>query len=265
MVSEPFYKAHWRDIDPERMAAYKGGFRWDDATEALYEPAGVSVGQKVADFGCGPGKIAVELANRVGKDGHVHAIDINSEFLAFAEQNAAEAGVSERLSTHQSDGVALPLADGLLDLVTARNTIMYVDDPVQTLREFRRVLRPGGLAHAIDGDWYMMVAEPVEHDTWRAFVKAASHACRNSDMGRKLYRTFVDAGFEDIQVSIIANADVNGRLLGMVRNMGKYAHESGLLDGTKINNVVEQVEQALASGTYMLVSPQFIVTGRNPA
>nr|WP_302477867.1 methyltransferase domain-containing protein [Ruegeria arenilitoris] len=146
-------------------------------------------------------------------------------------------------------------------MVTARNTMMYVDDPVQTLKEFRRVLRPGGLAHAVDGDWYMMVAEPVEHDAWRAFVKAASHACRTSDMGRKLYSTFLEAGYQNVQISIFANADVDGRLLGVVRNMAKYAHESGTLTASKIDEIVEQVEQALVCGSYMLVSPQFVVTG----
>uniref|UniRef100_UPI00147CC54A class I SAM-dependent methyltransferase n=1 Tax=Ruegeria arenilitoris TaxID=1173585 RepID=UPI00147CC54A len=172
MADEPFYKAHWLDIDPDRMSAYKDGFRWDDAAEALYETARISLGQTVADFGCGPGNVAVELANRVGKDGHVHALDINAGFLALTKQNAAKAGVAKRLTVHQCDGVSLPLTDGALDRITARNTMMYVDDPVQTLKEFRRVLRPGGLAHAVDGDWFMMVAEPVEHDAWRAFVKA---------------------------------------------------------------------------------------------
>ncbi len=264
MVDEPFYKAHWREIEPGRMSAYKDGFHWDDAAAVLDAPAEIAEGQAVADFGCGPGKVAVELAKRVGEDGHVHAIDINPEFLAFAEQNAAEAGVADRLTTHQSEGVSLPLKSGALDRITARNTIMYVDDPVETLREFRRVLRPGGLAHAIDGDWYMMVAEPVEHDLWRAFVKAASHACRNSDMGRKLHGAFRDAGFEDVQVSIAANADTNGRLLGMVRNMAKYALESGTLSAAEVSVVVEQVEKAHGNGSYLLVSPQFVVTGRAP-
>ena len=95
-------------------------------------------------------------------------------------------------------------------------------------------------------------------------MKAASHACRNSDMGRKLRGAFRDAGFVDIQVSIIANADVNGRLLGMVRNMAKYALESGMLGSAEVSGVVEQVEKAHANGSYMLVSPQFIATGRAP-
>lgn len=265
MSSEPYYKAHWRQIDSDRMSAYRSGFGWDQNTEKLYEPAAIEPDQQVVDFGCGPGKVAVELAKRVGIKGHVHAIDINSEFLKIARDNAELERVSDRLSTHLNDGMTLPIADGSVDRVTARNAIMYVDDPAATLKEFHRVLRPGGIAHAIDGDWYMMVAEPVEHDAWRAFVKAASYACRNSDMGRKLHGAFVHAGFQDIQVSVVANADLNGRLLGMVRNMAKYAIESGMLDRGAINGVVSTVEGALKTGNYLVVSPQFVVTGRKSA
>lgn len=262
MTREPFYKAHWREIAPERMAAYRAGFGWDAATEALYAPAEIGAGQIVADFGCGPGKVALELARRVGPGGHVHALDINAEFLAIAEENAAEAGLSDRLTTHPSEGAALPFADGALDRVTARNTLMYVDDPVATLREFHRVLRPGGLAHAIDGDWFMMVVEPVDHDLWRDFVKAAAHACRNADMGRKLRGAFRAAGFGQVEVGIDATADVTGRLLGMVRNMGAYARESGAMDPEALTAVLAQVEAAHTEDRLLIVSPQFVLRGR---
>ncbi|MBD3665711.1 methyltransferase domain-containing protein [Sulfitobacter aestuariivivens] len=264
MADDPFYKAHWQDIEPERMSAYKGGFAWDEAASALYAGADIHAGQAIADFGCGPGKVAAALAGLVGETGYVYAIDIKEAFLKIARENAVAAGVADWVTTHQSDGATLPFDDGTLDRVTARNTIMYVDDPVETLGEFRRVLRPGGLAHAIDGDWYMMVAEPVAHDLWRDFVRAASHACRNADMGRQLYGAFREAGFEDIQVKIFANPDVTGRLLGMVRNMARYALESGTLDAAAIDRVIAQVEQGLADGRYFLVSPQFVVTGRAP-
>ena len=134
MPREPFYKTHWREIEPERMSAYRGGFRWDATAETLYAPADISRGQTVADFGCGPGHITAELARRVGAEGHVHAIDINAEFLDLVRENVSAAGVSEQVSAHLNDGTRLPLGDGQLDRMTARNTLMYVDDPVATLK-----------------------------------------------------------------------------------------------------------------------------------
>jgi len=59
----------------------------------------------------------------------------------------------------------LPLPDESLDRLTTRNTIIYVDDPERTIREFRRVLRASGRVHAIEGDWPMMVIEPVRRRT----------------------------------------------------------------------------------------------------
>lgn len=262
MADEPFYKAHWRSIEPERMSAYRDGFGWDKAAEELYIPAEISIGHSVADFGCGPGKVSVALAKKVGAGGHVHAVDINAEFLELVKENAALAGVSNRLTTCLNEGVTLPMADASLDRITARNALMYVDEPVETLKEFHRVLRPGGLAHAIDGDWYMMVAEPVAHAPWRAFVEAASHACRNSDMGRKLFGVFVEAGFQDVKVSVVAKADIEGRLIGMIRNMAKYAVKSRTIDRAAVDQVVSQIERARAAGSYLVVSPQFVVTGR---
>ena len=66
--------------------------------------------------------------------------------------------------------------DASLDAVVARNTLIYVDDPVATLAEFRRVLKPGGIAHAIEGDWRLTAVEPVGTTEWRAVIEAAREA-----------------------------------------------------------------------------------------
>ena len=264
MGTDPFYKDHWKTIDPDRMTGYRDGFGWDALTARLFEPALIAKGQVIGDFGCGPGKIAVELARQAGAAGHVHAFDINREFLQMALGNASSSGLQGRVSVHESDGSHLPLKDGALDRICARNAIMYVDDPVATLQEFHRVLRPGGLAHAVDGDWFMMVAEPVDHDLWRRFIKAASHACRHADMGRKLHGVFKRAGFASVDVQIVAEPDVDGRLVGMIRNLAKYALASGLIDEETTTRVVREVETALSTGDYFAVSPQFVVTGRKP-
>jgi ubiquinone/menaquinone biosynthesis C-methylase UbiE len=76
--------------------------------------------------------------------------------------------------THRSDGSMLPLQHASLDRLTARNTLTYVDDPEAMRRERRRVLRPAGKLHAIEGDWPMMVVEPAPGPEWSALVTAAN-------------------------------------------------------------------------------------------
>ena len=227
---------------------------------ALYEPADIRPRQLVADFGCGPGYTAIEIAKWVGPDGHVHALDINREFVAQSRKNAEAAGVADRITSHECDGRLLPLPDGSLDRVTTRNTLIYVDDPERTIQEFHRVVKIGGKVHAIEGDWPMMVIEPVPSADWVALVNAASHACRTPDIGRKLYGLMERAGFTSIDVQVITRPDTDGRLLPMVKNMAGYARSSGKLTDVDIDKVLSGIELAISEKSYLGLAPQFIVT-----
>lgn len=260
MTGEPFYREHWVNIDRERLERYQRMFQWSPASSVFYEPADIRPGQVVADFGCGPGFTAVEMAKWVGEDGHVHALDINSDFVVQARENAEAAGVGDRVTAHQCDGSNLPLPDGSLDRLTARNTIIYVDDPAQTFRDFGRVLRAGGKVHIIEGDWPMMVVEPLAASDWAALVDAASHACRTPDIGRKLYGFIGQAGFSDIKVQVVTRPDTEGRLLPMIKNMAGYARGGGKMSDAGVEDILSRIEQAIASGRYLALSPQFIVT-----
>lgn len=183
MTDMPFYKDHWVSIDDERLDRYQRMFEWNPESADLYEAADIQSGHIVADFGCGPGHTAIEIANWVGSEGHVHALDINSAFVTQTQENAIKAGVDDRVTAHLSDGSELSLPDNSIDRVTTRNTLIYVDDPMVTIGEFKRVLRPGRKMHAIEGDWPMMVVEPVPTKTWQTLVSAAGRACRTPNIG----------------------------------------------------------------------------------
>ena len=260
LANEPFYKDHWINIDQGRLARYDRMFQFNPASSALYEPADIRKGQIVADFGCGPGHTAVEIAKWVGPGGHVHALDINSEFVTQSRKNANSTGVGDRVTAHQCDGSVLPLPSGSLDRLTTRNTLIYVDDPERTIREFRRVLKAGGKAHIIEGDWPMMVVEPVSSKDWADLVNAASHACRTPDIGRKLYGLMRLTLFSNVNVQVIVRPDIDGRLLPMIRNLAEYAQASGKTNKADIERMLLIIDQAILQGSYLALAPQFVVT-----
>ena len=261
MNTETFYRDHWLEIDPERIEQYEEMFRWRPRMEPLLSGAGIAPGQRIVDFGCGPGMLALELARRVGPEGRVHAVDLNPEFCERTRQNAAREGVAERISVHRASDDRLSLEVASVDRVICKNVLEYVDDPVVTLRDFRRCLAPGGRVHAIDSDWGMLAVEPLGAERIADLFAAASHAYKTPLIGRKLYGLMRAAGFANVRVEVVTGVDTRGTLSPIVFNMAQYARSSGNLEGSVVDCLLDDLKRALKDGSYLLALPQFIVTG----
>jgi ubiquinone/menaquinone biosynthesis C-methylase UbiE len=254
------FQDRWLHIDAERLERYDAMFRWNPATAHFYESARIAPGHALADFGCGPGHAAVEFARWVGPEGHVHALDINEEFVRRARTRAAEHGFADRITVHLLRDERLPLPDASLDRVIARNTIIYVADPTATFAEFRRALRPGGVAHAIESDWRLTAVEPVPAAEWRALIEAASWAWPRPEIGRQLHGIARRAGFGEISVQVLTSPDTDGRLLGMIETVTDHAKEGGAMDPARADAILDDVRRGIAERTYLAIAPQFVVT-----
>jgi len=254
------FMEHWVHIEPDELERCEAMYQWTPAAETFYAPAGIGAGHAVADFGCGPGHAAIEFARRVGPSGRVHALDINAAFIARTRAKAQAAGLAERVTVHLLEEARLPLGDGTLDRVVTRNTLIYVEDPVATLREFRRVLKPGGIAHAIEGDWSLTAVEPVPTAEWRQLIEAASWAWRWPEIGRRLCGLARGSGFAEVSVQVVTKPDTEGRLNGMIQTVADYARKSGALAPTRVDAILETVKRAMTDGTYLAIAPQFLVT-----
>ena len=103
--------------------------------------AGIHDGQRVLDVGCGPGALTAELVNRVGA-ASVSAVEPSASFAAAVRQRLP--GVEVRESAAEQ----LPFPDGTFDAALAQLVIHFMADPVQGLREMRRVTSPGGTVAA---------------------------------------------------------------------------------------------------------------------
>jgi SAM-dependent methyltransferase len=259
-MSKPQFMEHWVSIAPEEVERCEAMYQWTPAAEAFYAPAAIGAGHAVADFGCGPGHAVIEFARRVGPSGHVHALDINAEFIARTRAKAQAAGFPERVTVHLLEDKRLPLGDGLLDRIVTRNTLIYVEDPIATLAEFRRVLKPGGIAHAIEGDWSLTAIEPVPTAEWRQLIEAAGWAWRSPEIGRRLFGIARRAGFAQVSVQVLTKPDTEGRLNGMIHAVADYARRGGSLAPARIDAILAMVAHAMTDGTYLAIAPQFLVT-----
>lgn len=256
--------SQWIDIPDERLQRFEAMFRWNEETAHYYDGARLAPGLDVLDFGCGPGHQAIEFVARVAPGGHVHAADVNDDFLASARSKAEKAGIADRMTTHLLTDEHLPLPTASVDRVIVRNTLIHVPKPEANLVEFRRVLRPDGILHMIEGDRRLMALEPLELKEWNDLIDAAAWAWKQPVIGRRLHALARRAGFSDVNVQVVTAADTTGRLLGMIRTIGEYAIEGGMSE-QRVATLLCALEHAVADGTYMAVSPQFVVTARTEA
>jgi 2-polyprenyl-6-hydroxyphenyl methylase/3-demethylubiquinone-9 3-methyltransferase len=91
------------------------------------------------DIGCGGGFMSEALAARGAK---VTGIDPSAPAVAAARAHAAENGLS--IDYREGAGERLPFADASLDCAVIVDVLEHLNDPEETLREVRRVLKPGG-------------------------------------------------------------------------------------------------------------------------
>jgi ubiquinone/menaquinone biosynthesis C-methylase UbiE len=257
---DTYYRDHWVDIEPERMSRYESMFQWRDGHEALIAPAQIGAGQTVADYGCGPGGLAIELARRVGENGSVIGLDINAAFLDRTRILAEQQQLADRIETKLIKDDRIPLSDHAVDRILCKNVLEYVPDPGNTIAEFYRVLKPSGIAHVSDSDWGAVIFEP-SGETFARIMDAAAVAFRTPLIGRRLYGMFHSAGFTNIQVQVLASADTSGALQPVLTNMASYARLSGKLEESEIAAFLDDIDRALQDGTYFAVLPQFLVTG----
>ena len=112
-----------------------------DVTIALVEYARPRAGMKVLDLASGTGEPSITLAERVGPDGSVTALDLSAELLEVAAKRAQIRGLTN-FSVRQGDAHALPFPEQNFDLVTSRFGAMFFAVPDRAFREVHRVLKP---------------------------------------------------------------------------------------------------------------------------
>lgn len=111
-----------------------------------YRPAGR---WRVLDVGTGTAQIPIEIVRR-RSDVDIVAIDLSREMLKLGQRNLERAGVAAAIRLELVDAKRLPDPSASYDAVISNSIIHHIPEPLHSLREMVRVLRPGGVLFVRD-------------------------------------------------------------------------------------------------------------------
>ena len=130
-----------RDYDyVERLLALGSGSWY--RRQALLR-AGLAPGMQVLDVATGTGLVAREALATVGPEGRVLGLDPSAGMLAEARRQLP-------ITVLRGRGEKLPFADASFDFVSMGFALRHVTDLDALFREYRRVLKPGGVACVLE-------------------------------------------------------------------------------------------------------------------
>lgn len=183
-----------------QVAAYMAARR--ASREAQFLLPHLRVGVRLLDCGCGPGSTTLDLAAAIAP-GQVEGIDIEPSQIAAAQARAAERDLTN-VHFQVASIYQLPFPTGSFDAVFAHTVIQHLRDPLQALRELRRVLAVGGVVGVRDDDWGTILLEPATPllQLWSSLnVQVWTHNGGDPFVGRKHRRLLNEAGFVRTQAS----------------------------------------------------------------
>ncbi|MFD7846676.1 class I SAM-dependent methyltransferase [Nocardia sp. NPDC059764] len=146
--------------------------------------------RRIADIGCGTGILTARIQRELHPEA-VYGVDASAGMLDQARTRSTEVQWRHSAAEH------LPFDDGELDAVVTTSAFHFFDHPV-ALREFHRVLAPGGLVAIATMHPSGAVSRPIQQLTRSPRFPAHAPSPRET---RKL---LTDAGFEVVDQRKVA-------------------------------------------------------------
>jgi SAM-dependent methyltransferase len=155
---------------------------WRPTVLECWRRAGIRPGSKVIDVGAGPGFAAADLAEIVGPEGVVVAVERSARFVEAGRAMLASHGFSN-VRYHELDLMTDPLPAGGMDASWCRWVACFVSSPARLVDKLADVIRPGGVA---------IFHEYLQYDSFRITTAGP----RMREFVRQVEQGWRDAGGE---------------------------------------------------------------------
>jgi SAM-dependent methyltransferase len=167
------------------------------ANSAAYLVSSIRPHMHVLDVGCGPGTITADFAALVPQ-GRAVGLEPVPLPLETARATLEERGL-KNAELVVGDVHKLVFDDKIFDIAHCHQVLQHVGDPVQALREMKRVTKEGGYVAARECDFSIMTWFPEVEGLleWQSlWIKVARANGGEPNAGRRLVHWALEAGFE---------------------------------------------------------------------
>jgi SAM-dependent methyltransferase len=249
------------DVSADAYQQFMG--RYSEQLAAQFaDLARVGPGQRLLDVGCGPGALTAELVRRAGA-GAVSGVEPSRSFAAAVRERLPGADI------HVGQAEDLPFPAGTFDAALAQLVVHFMADPVQGLREMRRVTRPGGTVAACVWD-HAGDRGPLSA-FWTAVRAADPGAADESGLAGArqgdLARLFGEAGLTAIEASTLTvrvrYASFEGWWEPYTLGVGPAGAYVAKLSSEQSAALQQQARQLLPAGPIEITATAWAVTGRS--
>jgi ubiquinone/menaquinone biosynthesis C-methylase UbiE len=219
---------------------------------------------RVLEVGCGTGVLTRTLAGWPGV-AEVVGVDPAPVFLRRARELAA--GLPN-VSFREADGRALPFEAAGFDVVVFDSTLSHVPGPERALDEAIRVLRPGGVLAAFDGDYATTTVALGDHDPLQACADATmANSVTDRWLVRRLPALVAGAGFEalDFRSHGFAETTGGGYMLTVVDRGADLLGAAGQIGAELAAALKAEARRRVAAGAFFGHIAYASLVARRPA
>jgi SAM-dependent methyltransferase len=164
----------------------------------VYRQINLQQAKNVLEIGCGEGVILSDLQGAFAGD--VYGLDKRVETLKFANQISPK-----KLLLTCGNALTLPFQTGFFNVTLCHFTLLWLQQPLEAIKEMRRVTRPDG--------WVVALAEPdyggrIDYPEALTQVglaqgQALFHQGADPNLGRKLSGLLHQSGLKEVEVGVL--------------------------------------------------------------
>ncbi|MCJ7443389.1 MAG: methyltransferase domain-containing protein [Methanotrichaceae archaeon] len=218
-------------------------------------------GSRLLEIGCGLGEDALGIAQMIGEQGKVVAIDSSKKMIEIARKDPMK---MDSIQLCLADACNLPFRDGAFDGARADRVLQHIFDPRKAFAEMVRTIKDKGRLVVYEPDWGTFIISPGQKEICRTMTQLFGDTFPSGWIGRQLPGFFQEEGFEKIQIRPETFSTDDLVLAIQVFDLVNNAHRAqkmGYVSESQVESWLEDLSEAHKQGRFFCSYTGFLVSG----